>query len=264
MRLVSRREAAFLPVLLPGLRAVGRAAESPAKRVVIVHDEEAPMRALTAELERAHAMKVALVDQTQWSGERLKGVGAVIMYVHKPILPVLERDLLNYVETGGRLVVLHHGIASAKNANPRWLALAGIRMLPRDHPTQPWKVLRGTYRLVNLRPRHYVTTRGVRYRSEIRYTPSDSPAAEQTLSALEFPDTEIFLNQGSTDGREKTILFGFQTEVDGKTYMQDRGGWLKKAGSGYLLYFQPGHLASDFTPDYVQIIANAINWDGRE
>jgi hypothetical protein len=229
----------LVPVLLAASAAV-MGADSRRNAVVIVHDEEEPMRALAAGLEKAHAMKPALMDQKDWSGDALNKAHA---------------------ETGGRLVVLHHGIASAKNANPRWLALAGIRMLPRDDPAHPWKVLRGTYHLVNLNPRHYVTTNRVRYPVEVRYTPSDAPAAEQLLPALEFPDTEIFLNQLITDGREKTILFGFQTEVDGKKYVQDRGGWFKKTGAGHLFYFQPGHFARDFTSAYIQIIANAIEWN---
>jgi hypothetical protein len=250
----------YLAVLLLG--AAAAAADNPRAAVLIVHDEEEPMRVLAGALEKAHAMQPALVDQKLWSRGRLSNAGAVLMYVHKPLLPPLESDLVHYVQAGGRLVVLHHGIASAKNANPRWLALAGVRMLARDDPSYPWKVLRGTYRLVNLRPGHYVTTHKVRYPIQLRYTPSDTPSMEQRLPALEFHDTEIFLNQLSIDGREKTVLFGFHTEIEGTTYMQDRAGWFKKTGSGYLFYFQPGHFGRDFVPDYVQIIANAIQWNG--
>ncbi len=38
-------------------------------------------------------------------------------------------------------------------------------------------------------------------------------------SALELPDTELFLNQTFTDGRRKTVLFGMKRIIAGKTYM---------------------------------------------
>ena len=185
------------------------------------------------------------------------------MYVHSPIQPQLEEDLIRFATDGGRLVALHHGIASAKVANPAWLKLLGIHIHPRNHPTHPWNVLRGNYQLVNLSPDHYVTSHKLRYPLEVSYTPSDTPSMEQRLPGLEFPDTEIFLNQLFTDARQKTVLYGFKTVIDGRTHMQDRAGWLKQTGRGHVFYFQPGHFAGDFTPAYVQILANAITWKAQ-
>lgn len=231
--------------------------------VVIVHDEEAPMQSLAQALSHPHGIRSVLMHQDEWKHGIISGSRAVVMYVHRPNRPELEQDLIQYVNAGGRIVVVHHGIASAKVKNPEWLRLTGIQILPKDHPTHPWKVLRGNYQLVNLLPSHYVTSHGIRYPAEISYTPSDEPSLEQRLPALEFPDTEIFLNQLFTDGRDKTVLYGFKTEVSGKTYMQDRAGWLKRAGRGYVFYFQPGHRAEDYTPAYVQILVNAITWKPR-
>ncbi len=50
----------------------------------------------------------------------------VFMYVHKPLLVNTENALINYTTDGGSLSVLHHGIASAKMENPKWLDFSGF------------------------------------------------------------------------------------------------------------------------------------------
>jgi type 1 glutamine amidotransferase len=43
--------------------------------------------------------------------------------------------------------------------------------------------------------------------------------------------------------------------------MQERAGWCKPAGKGWLFYFMPGHSVLEFeNPAYTRIIANAIVW----
>jgi len=43
--------------------------------------------------------------------------------------------------------------------------------------------------------------------------------------------------------------------------LQGRGAWLNKQGKGKVVYFMPGHAASDFENDnYAQMILNAITW----
>ena len=66
------------------------------------------------------------------------------------------------------------------------------------------------------------------------------------------------------DGREKTVLFGFKffDDRNGQLFMQDRAGWFKKYGKGEVVYFMPGHSASDFeNANISQMILNAINWE---
>ena len=47
-------------------------------------------------------------------------------------------------------------------------------------------------------------------------------------------------------------------KVTGKTYMQDRAGWVKPVGKGWLVYLMPGHRKSDFeNPAYGRIVLNA-------
>jgi hypothetical protein len=229
--------------------------------VYIVHDEAAPMEALAAALEAAGY--TAFVDEQAPFAERLKQSApqAVFMYVHGDTAPGVEVDLINYAAEGGRLIILHHGIASAKVRSKRWLPFAGIAILPREHATHPWRVLRGDVKVVNLQPHHYVTTHNVDYPDKVSYLPSDEPSTEQRFGGFSLPDTEMFLNQHFTDGRRKTVLLGAQVVVDGKTYAQDRAGWMMPAGSGHVFYFQQGHRAEDFqNPTFLQILLNAVSW----
>ena len=196
--------------------------------------------------------------------ENLSSYYAVFMYIHGSMTPRTEHILIRYARQGGRLIILHHGIASARVKNLDWLKLTGIYLAPRDHPARSRKVLGNTtHTMVNLQPNHYITSHQVNYDRTIEYESSDSPSQPGRYPALDFKNTEVFLNQQFTDGREKTVLFGFDA-VDpdtGKEYRQDRDGWYKPAGKGWVFYYQPGHRASDFEhPAYLQIIHNTLAW----
>ena len=196
----------------------------------------------------------------------LAGFDAGFMYIHKPLEADVERSLMSYADGGGRLIVLHHGISSSNLKNPEWLSFTGIHLEPKDAPTSPWKVEGNSeHALVNLNPGHYVTSNGVDYTESREYTSSDSPSAGGEYGAVVFESTEFFRNQHIADGREKIVLFGSRCDVaeTGEVVMQDRGGWLKRTGSGWLFYFQPGHEAADFeNRDYLQILHNCLTWDG--
>ncbi len=73
----------------------------------------------------------------------------------------------------------------------------------------------------------------------------------------------MFINHRFTDGRQKTVLCGlvYHDVESGKTYMQDRGAWIKKQGKGTIVYFMPGHAASDYENKSIsRIVLNAIMW----
>ena len=198
--------------------------------------------------------------------DHLAGFDAGFMYIHKPLESKVERALLAYANNGGRLIVLHHGISSSNLKNPDWLRFVGIHLEAPDAVSHPWKVESNSeHALINLNPGHYVTTNGVEYVDSRQYTSSDSPSASADYEAVVFVSTEFFRNQHIADGREKTVLFGSRCEVadTGEIVMQDRGGWFKRTGSGWLFYFQPGHVAGDFeTRAYLQILHNCLTWDG--
>jgi len=238
-----------------------------AGRVLIVADDWKPMDVLAEFLRTRGGCTIVKAEQKDLPAD-LSAFAGVFMYIHRPMREPCERALVAYAKGGGRLIILHHGIASAKRANPAWLHLTGIAIPPRDHPTHPWRVIGNTtHTLVNLAPKHYVTTHRVTYDREVAYTSPDTPTRSGRYPALDIEKTEVFLNQQFTDGTAKTVLFGFMctNPKTGKVIMQDRSGWLKRAGRGWVFYFQPGHCASDFAnPNYAQIVLNALTWPGPE
>ena len=234
-----------------------------ANKLLIVADDPDPMKALTKGLHAKGNFEIQYYEQNDLM-ENLSSYHAIFMYIHGAMTPRTEKILIQYAQNGGRLIILHHGIASARIKNPDWLKLTGIYLAPRNHPSKPWKVLGNTtHTLVNLQPDHYITSHQVKYDRYIEYESSDSPSRPGRFPAIDLKNTEIFLNQQFSDGREKTVLFGFHC-IDPQTgtiYQQDRCGWYKPAGKGWVFYYQPGHQAADFEhPAYLQILHNTLTW----
>lgn len=186
---------------------------------------------------------------------------ALFMYVHNTFDEDVERAVIDWTRNGGRLIVLHHGMASGRMRNRHWPGFLGVRILARDDPQYPWKVYRGAFQVVNLQPDHWITSHGVQWPEKTEYTSSDTPSAPQFLPSFTLPNTELFHNQLFTDGRRKTVLLGMKGEVEGRTLMQDRAGWVAPSGTGWVVYFQMGHEARDFeNSSYLQMIVNTIEW----
>ena len=238
-----------------------RSAEAANSGLLIVADEWKQMHVL-ADLLRTHGYEVQCVEQNSLESD-LSQYAGVFMYIHRTFEPHDEKALIDYAKNGGRLIVLHHGIASGKVENPEWLRFTGIYIAPNDDLNHPWRVVRGTHTLVNLQPNHYIASHNVKYDRMIDYQSSDSPSLPHKYPALDLHDTEVFLNQHFTDGREKTVLFGFRCrdEETRKEIMQDRSGWYKPVWKGWLFYLQPGHSESDFrNRNYAQILLNCLGW----
>jgi hypothetical protein len=231
--------------------------------VMIVADEWPQMHALSTALASRSGLVIHATEEEGIPAD-LSPYDAVIMYVHGVMGPQLEQALIRYALQGGRLVILHHGLASGKIRNPAWMEFTGMHIEPPDAAANAWKVLAPvTHTLVNLNPKHYITSHDVTYNAEISYQSSDALTQPGLYPALPLLDTELFLNQQFTDGREKTVLFGAHCihPDTGKTVMQDRGGWVKPAGNGWICYLQPGHSEQDFMiPSFNQIILNSITW----
>lgn len=224
--------------------------------VLIVHDDLEPMEALAGMLREKGAYSVEIVPHEQLT-EIENNYAAVFMYVHDPLLPAAEKVLIGFANQGGRLIILHHGLASAKLKNPAWLALAGLTISPRNDPKTPWRVKHDTtHTMVNLNPGHFITTNQINYERTVRL-----PGTKTDRSAFDLKDTEIFQNQQHTDSSRKVILFGLALERPHGTEIQPTAGWYKPLPNGMLFYFQAGHEASDFqNPNYAQVLLNALVW----
>lgn len=243
--------------------AAGGPDAAPRKRLLIVGDERKQMDVLTEFIRSNGPYEVQYAEQKDLPAD-LSGYAAVIQYVHGRMEPRTEKAIVDYALGGGRLIALHHGIASARVNNPDFLRLAGIHIPPRTDPSTPWKVVyHVTYTVVNLQPGHYITSHNVKWDRTVEHKSSDWPSLPANLPAFDLPDTEVFLNQHFTDGRAKTVLLAFRAaDPESKqVYIQDRAGWYKPAGKGWLFYFMPGHKESDFeNPSYCQMILNCLTW----
>jgi len=259
----------FVTVLLGNflLSVAGQAVAAEAQeQVLIVCDETAQMEVLAKFLLEEGNYPVQIVDQDDFPPD-LSAYRAVFNFVHRPLTEKVERGLIEYTLSGGRLITLHHGISSSKMLNKKWLPFSGVALFRGERDKGGWSVLGNiTAELVNLCPGHYITSHKVTYEGTTTYTPSDVPSTEQTCPVLRFPRSEVFLNQHFTDGREKQVLFGVKGRdlESGKVYMQDRGGWFQRKGKGWTFYFQIGHSTSDFqNRSYCQILMNCLTWDEK-
>ncbi len=81
------------------------------QNVLIVADEFPAMKTLAAKLERGAKAKCTLVEQTAIPAD-LKPFSTLIVYIHKNIGEPAEKRFIEFAESGGKLILLHHSISS--------------------------------------------------------------------------------------------------------------------------------------------------------
>ena len=231
--------------------------------VLIIQDELPQMKVLAKFLREEGRLSVTIVDQ-QSMPEDISAYKAVIVFIHKDLLEKTERAIIEYTSSGGKLVCLHHSISSKKALNKFYFDFLGMCLDKGPMETGGYKWKACSWSLVNLNSRHFITNSGVDWDEKVAYTPSDYPSSERKYPSITLKeDSEVFVNHKFTDGREKTVLCGiiYRDMESGKTYMQDRGAWIKKQGKGTIVYFMPGHAVSDYENRNIsQIILNAVTW----
>lgn len=253
---------------------------APSQRLLFVHDNAKAAAPLIAFLKTRGGFDTLVVDQahlppaTEWSGFR-----AVLGYVHGRLLEPTELAIIDYTKKGGRFVALHHMVSSGKVANKYYFEFMGLQLDdPKNSPTpkEPgasygWytggKSEPGIQQtLVNLNPHHFITSHDVKWDVTAHYQSSDTLDIARDYPAIVLPKAEAYVNVKWTDGREKTVLFGFSyTDPRNQAHFeQDRSGWTKPYGAGRIVYLQPGHFAAEYeNPNISQMVLNAIVWDGR-
>jgi len=232
--------------------------------VLIIQDERPQMDVLAKFLEEKGKLPVTIVDQ-QNRPKELSSYKAVIVFIHKELAEQTERAIIDYTKAGGRLVCLHHSISSKKAENKFYFDFLGVQLNKgsMDEGGYAWKETSWT--LVNINSRHYITNHNVQWKDQVTYASSDQPGVERLYPCTRLKDdSEVFINHRFTDGRDKTVLCGliYTDRATGKTYMQDRGGWIKSQGKGTIVYLMPGHCVSDYQNENVaQMILNAVTWE---
>lgn len=225
-----------------------------ASEVLIVADEMPAMQVLAAKLEAGAGAHCTLVKQTEMPAG-LERFSALIVYIHGRIGEPAEKAFIDYANSGGKLVLLHHSISSGKRPNPFWFPFLGISLPPGEVSQGGYKYYEGiVMEMVNLAPKHFITTNKVPY-------PSTTTFKGAELPCFELDDTEVYLNHVFSG--ERTILLGvkFKEAKSGTLYLQDTGGWYRPAGKGWVFYFMAGHSVHEFeNPSYSQILINAITF----
>jgi hypothetical protein len=223
-----------------------------AKSVLIVSDG-VPSQILAVQL-KTHGIPSETVGQEPMPA-KLAAYPAVLVYIHGVLSESAEKAFIDYANSGGKLIVLHHSISSQKRQNPAWLQFLGVALPEGD-------VAQGGYKyydpvpltLVNLAPKEWITTHDVHWESKAEYRGEDR-------DAIELPATEVYVNHVLNGAH--TILLGlkFVDKKSGATYIQDTAGWYKKSGKGWVMYFMAGHSGKEFDdPAYAQILVNAVTF----
>ena len=228
-----------------------------AQDVLIVADEIPAMQVLSNSLKAQEGINCTIVFQTAMPAS-LSAFRAVIVYIHKDIDPGSERAFIDYTKNGGKLIVLHHSISSAKRKNVEWLPFLGLDLPKKEVNEGGYKYVGDiTMDVVNLAPTHFITSHKITFDTVIPYT-REGQSGEKQLSGFVLQKTEAFLNHDLQKSR--TILLGFKMkDTTGKVWMQDRSAWCMPEEKGWVFYSQPGHSSTDFeNPIYTQIIANAV------
>jgi hypothetical protein len=253
--------ALFIAILTCGISAPAEHSQ-----VLIIQDERPQMDVLVKFLIEKGRLSVTIVDQ-QSLPTQLSEYKAVILFIHGRLHEQTERAIIDYTKAGGRLVCLHHSISSRKAENKFYFDFLGIQLNkgPMEDGGYAWKA--SSWTLVNLNTKHYITNHDIEWEEQVIYTSSDQPSIEKSYPGIHLKDdSEVFINHRFTDGREKTVLCGliYTDKATGKTYMQDRGGWIKSSGKGAIVYLMPGHCESDYrNKNIARMILNTVNWQNK-
>lgn len=229
-----------------------------AAEVLIVADEFPAMEILAQRLKQDEGVASKIVKQDEMPAE-LGKFSAVVVYVHKKLADAPAKAMVDYTNAGGKLVALHHSISSGKRENKHWLPFLGMDLPKADVEQGGYKWIEGVkLQIVNVAPDHFITTHKVSYEARTAYCSADT-RDEKQRPCFTLEDSEVYLNHTFTGPRTALLGLKYTDAKSGKTWMQDRAGWLKPSGKGWIVYLMPGHRAEEFHhPAYSRIVLNAI------
>ncbi len=231
------------------------------KRVVIVADEIPAMEVLARQMIKLEGIESLIVRQNAMPKE-LRTYDAVIVYIHGRLEEPAEKAFLKYAEEGGRLI-LHHSISSGKRSNRNWFRALGVELPDGDVRQGGYKWIEGVeLSVVNLAPKHFITTNKVRYPERVPY--HDARGAMTQLPGITFQNSEVYLNHRLSEPRIPLLGLRYEDGQAGMLWLQHTAGWIKRLGRGEVIYFMPGHRVEEFeNPVYARLITNAVIWKER-
>lgn len=230
-------------LLLILLAQVGQAAD-----ILMVADELPAMGVLGKQLQTRIGRSSEATTQDKMPAD-LSKYPVVMVYIHKDIDAASEKAFIAYAKGGGKLILLHHSISSGKRKNTDWFPFLKTSLPTTEFAAGGYKYFDpATFQVVNIAPNHFITTNKVTYPEKTTFNGEECPA-------FTLDDTEVYLNHVFSGPR--TFLLG----VKYKDFMQKTAGWYMPTEKGSVMYFMPGHKASDFDVEpYAQILANAVTY----
>jgi hypothetical protein len=230
--------------------------------VLIVADEFPAMQYVAGRLTNELKLTSQVVAQKEMPAS-LAAFRVVIVYIHGALGEPAENAFIDYAKGGGKLVLLHHSISSGKRKNAHWFKFLGVALNEGDVSSGGYKWIEGiTWDLVNINPNHFIMTNRVSYPAKITYTSTNAPASASALPGFTLEHSEVYINHVHTEPRTLLMGFKYMDAKSGAVYMQDRSGWIKPAGKGWVIYLMPGHTVKDFeNPAYGQIVVNAVAFE---
>jgi hypothetical protein len=223
-----------------------------AEDILIVADEIPAMQNLAKQWEEKTHLTSKIVTQTEMPAS-LAGFKTVAVYIHKDIAEGPEHAMLDYTRNGGKLMLLHHSISSAKRKNQDWLPYFQITLPTGKFDDGGYAYFNpATFDVVNLAPHNPIATKGVHYDKKVDYQ-------GKQLDGFEVANTEIYVNHQFDGPRTKLLGIKYTEAKSGKTIEQDSAGWMMKRDKGTVFYFMVGHKDRDFDiPPYLQILTNGL------
>jgi type 1 glutamine amidotransferase len=177
-----------------------------------------------------------ILDASEWSRERMNGYGVIVLSKGNARSPVdlnawltdeVQQDLVEFVERGGGLLVVHSGTVGYKN-EPLFRHLVGGAFAHHPAPGPVEVQYTGASEIPGLDP--------------TSFTVHD----EHYLMEMFHDDLSVFLTSSSPHGTQPA-------------------GWTRRQGRGRICAVTPGHYREVWLhPEYQRILERALAWCAGE
>ena len=238
-----RKSFIFVVLVLLGAQISAAAEEPKTTRVLATVGGVSYSTSIIRVLESIPSINLTIqsADSTpvMFTQERLENIDVVLMYHRDNVAEPQEREaLMQFVDNGGGVIVLHHSIANYPEW-PNWWRnhVGGLYVLPGHGDLKP--------------SRYFYDFRGV------ARAVSDHPVTDR-LGGIWRIDDESYSNLWVSDKITpllQTTAFGSQTDV----------AWIGPSKKGRVLFIQPGHFDTGITSDgFRLLIEDALLWASQE
>ena len=214
----------------------------------------------------------------------LEGFDAIIFYKHWStyLSDELQNELVNYVDNGGGVLALHHGLYNDID-NTQSKNILAQQLFGAQSSQSGWSANRTTYNLVATNHGHFITTFGLNNISAISTPPiwsTQGPNSVSNLSLSYYPAINLFDEIYNNMAFEDGVSFGNGVNDIQPLFSNDLSpapqshvaGFARRfnpsfdATEGRTVYVQPGETIANYSVShpYGQVIRNAMAWIAKK